>query len=223
MVLGSVARVSKNGLLRPCVNAAWSDKLQNMSTVSLAFNPLVFTNNRIASSYGKQRRVIVSVASQGVPHVPAEAPELVIAGASPEECTREESHAAASVLEFASSMVSVVDAELAGEAEIATVSVTPEKKKRNRKGERTVYLLAATAGSLGITTLAAGAVYYRFVWQMQVSLHYLEGTKISLFLAQYSIWEFAHKLSRIVKAHRGESKSVSNLKNICTCVLYPPV
>ena len=180
MVVGSVPGVSKSGLLRPCVNAARSDKLQNVTTVSLAFNPLVFTNNRLASGYGKQRRVIVSVASQGVPHVPAEIPELIIAGASPEECVREESPAAAaaSVLDFASSMVSVVDAELAVEAEIATASVTPEKKKRNRKGERTVYLLAATAGSLGFTTLAAGAVYYRFVWQMQVSLHVLEGTQI---------------------------------------------
>ena len=45
------------------------------------------------------------------------------------------------------------------------------KKKRpprNRKGERTVYLLAAVASSIGFTALAAAAVYYRFVWQMQV-------------------------------------------------------
>lgn len=43
----------------------------------------------------------------------------------------------------------------------------PIKKKRDKKGERTVYLLAAIASSIGFVTLAAGAVYYRFYWQMQ--------------------------------------------------------
>lgn len=43
-----------------------------------------------------------------------------------------------------------------------------KKRPRNRKGERTIYLLAAVASSIGFTALAAAAVYYRFVWQMQV-------------------------------------------------------
>lgn len=45
---------------------------------------------------------------------------------------------------------------------------TKVKRRRNRKGERTVYLLAAMASSIGFTTLAAAAVYYRFIWEIQV-------------------------------------------------------
>uniref|UniRef100_A0A0D6R4Z8 beta-carotene 3-hydroxylase n=1 Tax=Araucaria cunninghamii TaxID=56994 RepID=A0A0D6R4Z8_ARACU len=41
-----------------------------------------------------------------------------------------------------------------------------ERAKR-RKVERYAYLFAAVASSLGITSMAAAAVYYRFVWQMQ--------------------------------------------------------
>lgn len=52
----------------------------------------------------------------------------------------------------------------------------PIKKKRDKKGERTIYLLAAIASSIGFVTLAAGAVYYRFYWQMQgaVTVPYAE-------------------------------------------------
>ncbi|XP_006829074.2 beta-carotene hydroxylase 2, chloroplastic [Amborella trichopoda] len=42
----------------------------------------------------------------------------------------------------------------------------PEKIARKRS-ERHAYLLAAVLSSLGITTLAAAAVYYRFAWQFQ--------------------------------------------------------
>ncbi|CAK9214290.1 unnamed protein product [Sphagnum jensenii] len=38
-----------------------------------------------------------------------------------------------------------------------------------RKRERTAYLVAAITSSIGFVTLAAGAVYYRFIWQMQGS------------------------------------------------------
>uniref|UniRef100_A0A0C9QLN2 beta-carotene 3-hydroxylase n=1 Tax=Wollemia nobilis TaxID=56998 RepID=A0A0C9QLN2_9CONI len=41
-----------------------------------------------------------------------------------------------------------------------------ERAKR-RKVERYAYLFAAVASSLGITSMAAAAVYSRFVWQMQ--------------------------------------------------------
>lgn len=36
-----------------------------------------------------------------------------------------------------------------------------------KKAERYAYLFAAIASSVGITSMAAGAVYYRFVWQVQ--------------------------------------------------------
>lgn len=69
---------------------------------------------------------------------------------------------------FASSLVSAAASGASGESEKAD-------KKRNRRGERTVYLLAAIASSIGFTTLAAGAVYYRFYWQMQgAQVPYLE-------------------------------------------------
>ncbi|XP_077229718.1 beta-carotene 3-hydroxylase, chloroplastic-like isoform X2 [Tasmannia lanceolata] len=40
-------------------------------------------------------------------------------------------------------------------------------KGRNKKAERDAYLFAALASSIGITSMAAGAVYYRFAWQME--------------------------------------------------------
>ncbi|KAG9448024.1 hypothetical protein H6P81_014152 [Aristolochia fimbriata] len=43
----------------------------------------------------------------------------------------------------------------------------PVAKARDRKGEREAYLFAALASSVGITSMAAGAVYYRFAWQTQ--------------------------------------------------------
>ena len=66
-----------------------------------------------------------------------------------------ESQEAELEIQFVSSMDSGVDADT-------------NVKRRNRKGERTVYLLAAMASSIGFTTLAAAAVYYRFIWEIQV-------------------------------------------------------
>ncbi|KAL5989958.1 hypothetical protein ACLOJK_010853 [Asimina triloba] len=45
-------------------------------------------------------------------------------------------------------------------------SLEKATKIRNKKGERDAYLFAALASSLGLTSMAAGAVYYRFAWQM---------------------------------------------------------
>lgn len=42
-----------------------------------------------------------------------------------------------------------------------------DKRAARRKAERHAYFFAAVASSIGITSMAAGAVYYRFVWQMQ--------------------------------------------------------
>lgn len=64
--------------------------------------------------------------------------------------------------ELVSSMDSGVDADTNVKEDLRV------KRRRNRKGERTVYLLAAMASSIGFTTLAAGAVYYRFIWEIQV-------------------------------------------------------
>eukprot|EP00246_Nothoceros_aenigmaticus_P005431 TRINITY_DN1748_c0_g1_i3.p1 TRINITY_DN1748_c0_g1~~TRINITY_DN1748_c0_g1_i3.p1 ORF type:complete len:231 (+),score=25.72 TRINITY_DN1748_c0_g1_i3:431-1123(+) len=62
---------------------------------------------------------------------------------------------------LAASVASVVDAE-----KEASKRKRLEKAKR-RKAQRSIYLWAALASSVGFSALAAGAVYYRFVWQMQ--------------------------------------------------------
>ena len=72
-----------------------------------------------------------------------------------------------------------------------------KKRPRNRKGERTVYLLAAVASSIGFTALAAAAVYYRFVWQMQVQ------TSLSLSLS----------VSRSLSSHTLGLASTHNLRS----------
>ncbi|KAG0565340.1 hypothetical protein KC19_8G183500 [Ceratodon purpureus] len=76
---------------------------------------------------------------------------------------------AKNIIDFASSLVSAVGSDGASEIE------RPEKKRRNRKGERKVYMMAAIASSIGFTALSAGAVYYRFHYQTQgLSVNYLE-------------------------------------------------
>lgn len=58
-------------------------------------------------------------------------------------------------------------------AESVVYAVDPEGQRRRlekeirRKSERTAYLFAAVASTVGITFLTAGAVYYRFAWQTQ--------------------------------------------------------
>lgn len=42
-----------------------------------------------------------------------------------------------------------------------------EEKKARKKSERLTYLVAAVMSSLGITSMAVLAVYYRFSWQME--------------------------------------------------------
>lgn len=79
-----------------------------------------------------------------------------------EELTEEEDKVEMRTTESAASEVSV---------DHATISAIAEKKRKDRKRERTAYLFAALASSVGFVTLAAVAVYYRFVWQMQVSCY----------------------------------------------------
>ncbi|GJN09251.1 hypothetical protein PR202_ga27240 [Eleusine coracana subsp. coracana] len=63
--------------------------------------------------------------------------------------------------------VAVVGEEAAaadGEAELG--AATAERAAR-KQSERRTYLVAAVMSSLGITSMAAAAVYYRFAWQME--------------------------------------------------------
>ncbi len=63
-------------------------------------------------------------------------------------------------IDFASSVAS---------AAAADATATADRRSKQRKRERTAYLFAAITSSIGFVTLAAGAVYYRFIWQMQVA------------------------------------------------------
>ncbi|CAI7928694.1 unnamed protein product, partial [Closterium sp. NIES-54] len=49
----------------------------------------------------------------------------------------------------------------------AGLSETALERKRRRQSERSTYQLAAIASSVGVTFLAVGAVWYRFVFQTQ--------------------------------------------------------
>jgi hypothetical protein len=50
-----------------------------------------------------------------------------------------------------------------GEAKAAAV-----ERAARKRSERRTYLVAAVMSSLGITSMAGAAVYYRFAWQMEV-------------------------------------------------------
>ncbi|CAM0870285.1 unnamed protein product [Alopecurus aequalis] len=45
-------------------------------------------------------------------------------------------------------------------------------RKARKESERRTYLVAAVMSSLGITSMAAAAVYYRFAWQMEVGMEF---------------------------------------------------
>ncbi|CAM6056999.1 unnamed protein product [Sphagnum tenellum] len=70
----------------------------------------------------------------------------------------EEFPSSTGAIAFASSVASAVGAD-------AATAMTQRMKERKR--ERMAYLFAAVASSVGFVTLAAGAVYYRFIWQME--------------------------------------------------------
>jgi beta-carotene 3-hydroxylase len=54
------------------------------------------------------------------------------------------------------------------EARAAAARRVAEKEARKRS-ERRTYLVAAVMSSLGVTSMAVAAVYYRFSWQMEVN------------------------------------------------------
>lgn len=49
-----------------------------------------------------------------------------------------------------------------------------------KKSERKTYLIAAVMSTLGITSMAVLAVYYRFAWQMEVRTLFLTFFSISI-------------------------------------------
>ncbi|NP_001316105.1 beta-carotene 3-hydroxylase, chloroplastic-like [Daucus carota subsp. sativus] len=53
------------------------------------------------------------------------------------------------------------------EIEAGSCSVRVEERRARKKSERFTYLVAAVMSSLGITSMAVLAVYYRFSWQME--------------------------------------------------------
>jgi beta-carotene 3-hydroxylase len=47
------------------------------------------------------------------------------------------------------------------------------ESKGRKRSERRTYLVAAVMSSLGVTSMAVAAVYYRFSWQMKVDVNVL--------------------------------------------------
>lgn len=157
-----VASVASRGV-QPCFSVA-CNQLRNAPAGVYLYNPL---GSRLLSvkirgrSFDLSRlRRPVCVLSNNPSQEPI--PRSVDAELECDGDSAEEVIPSTSAIDFASSLVSAVSSD-------STEIEPPERKKRNRKGERKVYLLAAIASSLGFTTLAAGAVYYRFYWQMQGS------------------------------------------------------
>lgn len=156
----------------PCFSVAHSCNLRN-APGGLLYNPLGSNrrNSRLLSAKisGRPSDLLnrgkanapVCVVSNNSSQEPIERPVE-----SEAECDNDSAEGlnAKSLIDFATSLASAVGSDASSKIE------QPEKKRRNRKGERTVYLLAAIASSIGFTTLSAGAVYYRFYWQMQVCI-----------------------------------------------------
>jgi beta-carotene 3-hydroxylase len=66
--------------------------------------------------------------------------------------------------------VPVPETALDEEARAAAARRIAEKKAR-KQSERRTYLVAAVMSSLGVTSMAVAAVYYRFSWQMEVTFY----------------------------------------------------
>lgn len=162
---------------QPCFNVAHSYNLRNASGV-IVYNPLgcdrrrnrlllAKINIKVGDLSSNDRRSLspVCVAANNSAQEPiqlsAEVEEELDTGDIEKRSFRTPASAA---IRFSSSLVSAVASIGSGDSE------NPEKKKRNRKGERTVYLLAAIASSIGFTALSAGAVFYRFHWQLRVRI-----------------------------------------------------
>lgn len=189
--------------IHPCVSATHSYKLRN-APGALVYNPLGSTrwNSRLLSakinarpqdllSNGRKSSSTTWVASTDNS---SQEPIQLPAGAEEGNDNISAEKSPVSPIEFASTLASAVGSDASSETEL------PTKKKRNRKGERKFYLLAAIASSIGFTTLSAGAVYYRFYWQLQVRI-FLDRTLPSVRLVYCSrmIKWLRHILVRAVK------------------------
>uniref|UniRef100_A0A0A9FQJ8 beta-carotene 3-hydroxylase n=1 Tax=Arundo donax TaxID=35708 RepID=A0A0A9FQJ8_ARUDO len=111
------------------------------------------------------------------------APFLVPAGAAASSRVRNPPAAAAPRLAFAplslraavrraaSARVATDDKVVVGEAaddgRDAEAAQAVAERAARKQSERRTYLVAAVMSSLGITSMAAAAVYYRFAWQME--------------------------------------------------------
>ncbi|KAL3630637.1 carbonic anhydrase [Castilleja foliolosa] len=61
----------------------------------------------------------------------------------------------------------IQDSEKKSEEKIENKTVTATARAARKRSERFIYLVAAVMSSLGITSMAVMAVYYRFSWQME--------------------------------------------------------
>jgi hypothetical protein len=105
------------------------------------------------------------------PAVHEEKEQLTTQEEEKEEDESEEFPSSTGAIVFASSVASAVGAD-------AATAMTQRMKERKR--ERMAYLFAAVASSVGFITLAAGAVYYRFIWQMEVHMFLAESAPVSV-------------------------------------------
>lgn len=176
---GCVANVrsAAGSSIQPCLSVGLSCSVRNAPAGAYLYNPLGCNrrSSRLLSAkitvrafdlLSKRRWIaplcaLSSNSAQEPVQLSIEVEEERVDG-NEEEVNAE--NPSTSAIDFASSLVSAVSAD--SSAEIGRV----EKKKRNRKGEREAYLLAAIASSIGFTAASIGAVYYRFYLQMQVCI-----------------------------------------------------
>lgn len=157
--------------IHPCVSAAHSRNLRNRPD-GLAFNPLKCCRRNTGSLTAEiSFRTQESLRCERRPGAPVRVSPTGNSSQEPIQLSAEAEEGyenvpagehSVSSIDFASSLVTAVGSDASSETELSG------KKRRNRKGERKVYLMAAVASSVGFITLSAGAVYYRFYWQLQV-------------------------------------------------------
>lgn len=191
--------------IQPCVGVAHSCNFRNAPAGVYLCNPLGCNrrSSRLLSvnislgplDFSSKRRLsapvcVISNNSSKEPIQRSVEAEEKYDSDSAEEINAE--NPSTSPIDFASSLVSAVSSDS------STEIGRPESKKRDRKRERDAYLLAAIASSIGFTTMAAGAVYYRFYWQMQVCI----SLDITVQFFNRASCEKLIRLSRVRKCQR---------------------
>ncbi|KAF8780444.1 hypothetical protein HU200_001566 [Digitaria exilis] len=92
------------------------------------------------------------------------APRLVLAPVALRAATRRRSVPARVAAD--DQAAGVVGDEAAADGELEAARRATAERAARKQSERRTYLVAAVMSSLGITSMAAAAVYYRFAWQM---------------------------------------------------------